>query len=627
MVPAVNRKATVKPAWQRAIIALSFVVTAALAFSALYWMRSLFIPIALAVFFTYVLSPLVEFLQRKGLGRVPSVLLVFVTALLLFLGGAALVIVQLAGMSETLADNKDAIRTKIETTRLSIVGNGESRWGKIFDELETAVGASRSQPAAEKQTLTIEPTKPSYVTQLETILGPAGDIFGMAAFSFILVVFMLLAKEDLQDRVLRLVGDGAVTSATRALREANSRVSDYLFTQLLLNSAFGLVCMIGLFLMEVQYALLFGFIAAVMRYVPYIGTWIGVLPPMLFSFAMSEGTGQPIGVFALYIGLEMICNNLIEPRLYGKSLGVSEVALLVSAAFWSFLWGPIGLILSGPITTCLVVIGKYIPAFRFLHVLLGTEPSLTPAVALYQRLVARKLDEALRVVEAATIKTDPAEAVFDTTVLPAFTLIKTAKLEGEFEEDEEKLVFAVAKDMTDDLIGDFAKLEAVKEEAATVAPVKEKIRLMCCPAADEWDQLSLASFVAVMTDDRWDTKLVGTAKLSSELLDEVAKFAPHVICIGSLPPSGDAHLRYLCKRLRSRFPDVHILVCRWGETETDATATALKDQGTIRVETTVVGARTYLTAWLPVFHHGSPEAQVKIAEKVNEFSSAGTTSA
>jgi len=622
----VDRKPAVKPAWQRAIIALSFVVTASLVLSALYWMRSLFIPIALAVFFTYVLAPLVEFLQRKGLPRVPSVLLVFVTALLLFLGCTTLVVVQLAGMSETLADNKDAIRIKIENTRSSIVGTGESRWSKIFDEMQTAVGASAPKATEEKRTMVLEPSQPSYVSKLQDILGPAGDIFGMAAFSFILVVFMLLAKEDLQDRVLRLVGDGGVTSATRALREANVRVSDYLFAQLLLNTAFGVVCMVGLLLMGVQYALLWGFFAAVMRYVPYVGTWIGVLPPLLFSFAMSEGIAQPIGVFALYIGLEIICNNAVEPRLYGQSLGVSEVALLISAAFWSFLWGPIGLILSGPITTCLVVVGKNIPSLRFLHVLLGTEPSLTPAVALYQRLVARKLDEALRVVEAAAIKSDPPEAVFDMTVLPAFSLIKAARLEGEFDEDEEKALYTVAKDMTDDLIGDFVKIEKA-QDATEAAPGKEKIRLLCCPAGDVWDQLSLASFVAVMTDDRWDTKLIGTAKLSSELLVEVAAFAPHVICIGSLPPSGDAHLRYLCKRLRSRFPDIHILVCRWGEADSNATAEAIKDQGTIRVETTVTGARTYLSAWLPIFHHGSPDTQAKIVAKVEEFSAAGTTSA
>lgn len=619
MVP-VDRKSAVKPAWQRAIIALSFVVTAALVLTALYWMRTVFIPIALAIFFTYVLSPLVEILQRRGLGRVPSVLLVFTTALILFVGSTTLVVAQLTGMTETLAEHKDAIRTKIEATRLSLLGDGsESRWGKIFKELSQAVNID---PAAPAPTMVLEPNKPSYMTWLEQLLGPAGEIFGMAAFSFVLVVFMLLAKEDLQDRVLRLVGDGGVTSATRALREANQRVSNYLFTQLLLNSVFGAVCGIGLLLMGVQYALLWAFIATLMRYVPYIGTWVGVIPPALFSFAMADGYAQPLGVLALYLGLEIFSNNAIEPRLYGKSLGVSEVALLISAAFWSFLWGPIGLILSGPITTCLVVLGKYLPSLRFLHVLLGTEPSLTPAVALYQRLVARKLDEALRVVEAATTKTDPPEAVFDSAVLPALSLIKAAKLDGEFEENEEETVFAVAKELTEDLVGDFPEptLKVADRRPA------EKIRLLMCPAADAWDQLSLAGLVAVMKDERWDVKLIGTAKLSSELLEEVEEFTPHVICIGSLPPSGDAHLRYLCKRLRGRFPDVHILVCRWGDSDAEMTAAAIRDQGTIRVETTMAGARNYLAAWLPVFDQGLAESPTKSAAMREEYA-AGTASA
>lgn len=587
------KKSPTKPTWQRAVIVLSAVVTTAFVFSALYWMRSVFVPIALAVFFTYVLAPLVVFARRRGLGRFPAVILVVGVALLLFLGTSFLVARQLSGLSETLADNKDRIKAKLAEARATIVGDGESKWGQFVSELEETVMPGSTTQA--NQSVVVEPVQPKWVSQFDVVLGPASEAFGLAAFSFILVVFMLLAREDLQDRLLRLVGDSGMTSATRATGEATRRISRYLFSQMVLNVTFGVVCGLGLFLMGVQYYVLWGFIAALMRYVPYIGTWVGMLPPALFAFAVSDGWWQPLGVIALFGTLEVVCNNAIEPRLYGVSLGVSEVALLVSAAFWAFLWGPIGLILSGPIATCLVVLGKYLPPFRFLEVLLGTEPPLTPPAALYQRLMARNQDEAERVLEAAIPQGSPDE-VFDTTVIPALAMMKQAKHDGGLDPDDDRRLFALTREVIDE-VADEVRTRTVPGGGE---PEEARVRLLACPASDVIDELALHSLTNLLSGSRWEVKVVTADALISEMLDAVDRFAPHVVCVGTMPPNGIAHVRYLCKRLRARLPNARILVGRFGDPGAAEVAESFTVAGASHVVGSLGEARNQLTGWLPV---------------------------
>ena len=231
--------------------------------------------------------------------------------------------------------------------------------------------------------------------------------------------------------MIRLTGDAQVTTTTKAADDASKRISRYLFMQLLINTAFGVIITVGLLAIGVDYALLWGFLASLMRYVPYIGTWLGLIPPAGRSrCAMSDGWWQPITVLALYVGLEVICNNVFEPWLYGTSMGLSEVAQLVAAAFWAFLWGPIGLILSGPLTVCLLVLGKYVPRFQFLEVLLGDEPALGAGrAAFYQRLTARDQDEATEVAREE-LKKSSAEEVFDDGADPGPDLRQAGRRSG-----------------------------------------------------------------------------------------------------------------------------------------------------------------------------------------------------
>src|SRR5262249_34337726 len=236
---------------------------------------------ALAIFLAFVLSPLVARLQRWGLGRTPAVITVVCLVLLVSVGIGALVIQQVVALAQTLPDRADAIKAKVAAVKEWVVGNGESRFGQLVDDVTGVILPRRTT----QQTVVVEPTSPTLTSQVESYLSPAAEVLGQAAFTFILTVYMLIRREDLRNRMIRLLGDGKVTTTTKAVDEASKRISRYLLMQLTINTCYGAVITLGLFLLGVKYALLWGFIATVMRYVPYIGTWIELIPPVLFSFA------------------------------------------------------------------------------------------------------------------------------------------------------------------------------------------------------------------------------------------------------------------------------------------------------------------------------------------------------
>jgi hypothetical protein len=299
-----------------------------------------------------------------------------------------------------------------------------------------------------------------------------------------------------------------------------------------------------------------------MRYVPYVGTWIGLIPPVLFSFATAPewggGWGQPIAVFALFIGLEIICNNIFEPWLYGSSMGLSEVAQLVAAGFWAFLWGPIGLILSGPLTACLLVLGKHVRRFQFLDVLLGDTPALEPHVAFYQRLTARDQDEASDVaLEVA--KADGPDAALESVIVPALCLARRDLDDGDLEPADFHYAVHAAREVAEEVGG-------LRGEVVVGAET-DRVRVLVVPARDEAEHVVAEIFGGVLDHTRWDVRVTGDETLASELVSMVNEFQPAVVVIVVLPPGGLSHCRYLIGRLRARCPGVRVVVGRWGGPE------------------------------------------------------------
>ena len=578
---------TTRPAWQNAIITLSAVVTTAVILCLLYIGRVVVIPIAMAIFFTYVLAPVVAFLQRRKLGRTPATIMTVAAAVGLFLGTSFLITHQLANLTKTVTANGNIIKAKVASLRSSILGTADSPLTNLMDDLEKMMNPNEEQGTR----VVFEPRQSAWTPSMNTILGPATEAFGQAAFSFVLVVFMLLSKTDLGDRLLRLLGEHQMTATTRAMNDASERVSSYLFHQFIINSAFGLIVAIGLYAIGMQYSLLWGFLITLMRYVPYIGTWLGVIPPAIFAFATSPDWSLSIGTVGIVLGLEILVNNFVEPRIYGKSLGVSEVAQLVSAAIWSFLWGPIGLILSSPITTCLLVLGRHAPPFHFLEVLLGNTPPLTPTQSLFQRLATKDQDEAMHTMKLALADRDP-ETVFDEVFLPALTQLKASRMTGQIDNEEDARIMALTREVLDEV------LDEIREKPTGEEEFVERIRVVACPAQDEFDQLSLVVMTSCLKPTYWDVRIHSVKKLVSEMLSDIAEFDPQVILIGSLPPGGVAHGRYLLKRLRQKFPDAQIVMGRWNDP--DFNAEEWKAAGCDAITSSLREALKHMNSWKPV---------------------------
>ena len=547
--------------WQRALVALSATVVTAAIVGVLYWARSIFIPVTLAIFLAFVLAPVVARLQRRKLGRTTAVVATVGLVMCVSLGVGAVVVQQVAQLADTLPDRRESITAKVQAAKLMISGDGSSRFSQLTNDLSGIIAPKPAQ----QNTVVVEPAS-SFGGQMDAYVSPVAEVLGQAAFTFILTVYMLLRREDLRTRMIRLLGDGKITTTTKAVDDASQRISKYLLSQLMVNSAFGAIIAVGLFALGLKYALLWGFIATVMRYIPYIGTWIGLIPPVLFSFATAPewggGWGQPVAVLVLFLGLEAFCNNVVEPALYGQSMGLAEVAQLIAAAFWGFLWGPLGLILSGPLTVCLLVLGRHVGRFNFFVVLLGDEPALDPRVAFYQRLAAHDQDEASEVAVEEANRTTPEEA-FDTVIVPALCLAKRDREDGDLDPADLKYVVAAAREVAVEVAG----LRDAPAAVVAETDARDRVRVLLCPARDEAEHVASDLLALTLGTARWDVKVSGDETLASELIDQVAEFRPAVVVIASLPPGGLSHVRYLLTRLRQRFPDVKLLVGRWGADE------------------------------------------------------------
>jgi len=618
-------KLSVIPAWQRALIVQAGTFVAVVVVSCLYWAQEVFIPLALAIFLAFLLNPFVRGLERRGLGRIPSVVAACLLASLLLAGLGSLVTWQATSLLDKLPDYSVNIQRKIHSLRA--LGSGSQRLEKLFEEMgdawssktpvkqgqpPVAPPASSGGPSA----VVPQPSSLPWVGQLPGYLGSAAPSVVGIALALILTIFMLVNREDLRNRFISLVGQQRMAETTKALDDTGERISRYLLMQLVVNATYGLAWGTGLLLIGVEYALLWGFLAAAVRYVPYLGPWIAGLMPITLSLAMFPGWWQPLLVIGLFLALELVSNNLMEPWLYGNSMGVSEVAQLVSAAAWAFLWGPIGLVLSAPLTVVLLVLGKHVPQLRFLDVILGAEPALTPDVAFYQRLLARDQDEATQLV-LTHAKTSPLAQVYDELILPALNAVKRDRDGGDLTEADGQFVLQATRD----IVSDLGELQAAAARKATAlaenqgaSPALSKVRFLGCSGRDEADAQALEMLGQTLDPARWDVELLSWDMVSAEPVKLAAKRAPEVVCIGALPPGGLARARFLCRRFRSQFPAAKILVGRWGlQTTGEQNRECLREAGADQVGTTLVQTLKDLRAWLPPLDQGAAEIPPAVA--------------
>ncbi|MFS8609127.1 MAG: AI-2E family transporter, partial [Gammaproteobacteria bacterium] len=388
---------------QRSLRTAAQLASAAIVVAALYFAQVVLIPIALAALVTFLLSPLVTRLDRLRLPRVLSVLLVVGAATGLLGGVGYFVVGQLGEFASELPSYRENIRAKLADLRSMTRGGTLERVQTTIEDLSRDVegdaaeeARARREPAPRERdepvSVRIEPDRA--LIDDAAILRPVGDVAATLGLTMLLSIFMLIKREDVRNRLVSLAGHTSLVVTTKAFAEAGERISRYLLMQFIINATMGIAVGIGLFLLGVPYAALWGLAAAVLRYVPYIGPWIAALLPISVSIVTAPGWEQVALVVALFIVLELLSNNVMEPWLYGQSVGLSSIAVIVSAIFWTWIWGPIGLVIATPMTACLVVLSRYIPEMAVLDRLLSEGPALQPHLMLYQRLLAGDEDEA-----------------------------------------------------------------------------------------------------------------------------------------------------------------------------------------------------------------------------------------
>jgi hypothetical protein len=363
--------------------------------------------------------------------------------------------------------------------------------------------------------------------------------------------------------------------------------------QLIINSAYGLVICIGLLLIGLPNALLWGVLTAVLRFVPYIGPWIAAMMPIAISLAVFDGWLQPALVLGLFIVNELVSNNVIEPWLYGSSTGISTIGILTSAVFWTWIWGPIGLVLATPLTVCLTVVGRYVPQLAFFNIMLSDQETLPAHSRFYQRLLALDPEEATEVAEEYLATTSLTE-LYDAVLLPALSLAEQDRHHGNLDEVKQQFILQTTREIVEEIGERIAKAadeaQHVTERAPCIGPAENAV-ILCLPARDEADELAGMMLIQLLCQRGVGARVVSNRALSGEMIEQVHAESSAAVCISALPPFASTHARYLCKRLKPRFPQVRIVVGLWQQGSIVAkTQERLSATGIDKVVTTLADA-------------------------------------
>jgi len=551
-------------AWQQAIPRLATFAFFVLTVACLYWARPVLIPVALALLITFMLVPAVAALQRRGVPRTPAVLLVVSLATVILGGALWLVGSQVVQLLAELPAYQDNVSKRIADVRKNSSGSTLLNVQQFVHEVTAAATGSPSTaqvPPQEDNAITVRVAEQFAVSRLAALLHgvqPVAEPVLTAGLVIVLVVYLLIFRSDLRSRIVALVGRGHLTLTTKALDDAGRRISRYLLAQFTLNACFGITIALGLFALGVPHAALWGFAGGLLRYIPYLGAWIACSLPIGMSLLVSEGWTQPLSVVALFIVVEFVANLVIEPWLYGQSIGVSQAAWMIAIIFWTWLWGAVGLMLATPLTMCLVVLGKYVPGLKFFDVLLGDEPVLTPDVNLYQRLLARDEDEAAEIVRERALNCSPVE-LCDQVLIPTVVHARQDLRAGRLTGDDYRFVLEAIRTIAEHQ--DFPA--ELRSESSADATRRQPMSIVACGAQDEADSTALDLFQQVLDPTHFHLHVVSPKRLVSEVLEIVGESQPAAVLIVSLPEGGLAHTRHLCKRVRARFGGQKIIVGRW----------------------------------------------------------------
>jgi predicted PurR-regulated permease PerM len=565
---------------------LTTIVAFAVVIGILYFGRDVLIPLALSVLLSFLLAPAVRWLERRRAPRVVATTLMVSLSCGVITGLVWVSVVQFLNLAASLPEYKSNIQSKISILRTDPEGSlGKAR--RTIDEIGTEIAkqdaAAAGPPAPGTRTprsprpsaqadrplpVTIEESPLTPFQLLRELITPLVVPLAVAGAVILFTFIMLLQREDLRDRLISLVGHGQLNVTTQVFEEAADRVSRYLRVQLLVNFGYGLPVGIALYAIGIPNAALWGLLATALRFIPYIGVWIAAAMPIALAFAISDDWSLVIWTLAVFLVLELITYNIVEPWAYGASTGMSPIAIMVAAIFWTWLWGAVGLLLAVPLTVCLLVMGRYIPQFAFLSIMLGDQPVLSVQDRLYQRLLARDQEEAAELAEAHVAE-HGLEALFEDVLIPVLDLAERDRHNDALSEERTRFVFDSMRTLVEDLS---ERPEEDKEKSAESVEAKDAsqpeaslgpVSVCIVPARDEADEIVGAMLLRCLTRRRVSAELLTTDVLKGEALDRVAELAPQAVYISALPPAAVLHASYFCKRLRPRFPDLKIVVALW----------------------------------------------------------------
>lgn len=627
-----------------ALVGIWTIALTAFIVAALYFARELLIPLALSALLTFLLSPLVRRIER-WVGRIAAVLVV---VLLIFTGlGAAgwMLSRQLVDLATKLPEYKGNIITKIHAFKMP-QGGAFSKLSETVEELknelpggdapsaptttqeadkpDTAAALPSNAPPPAPPEEMIERSKSNPLELVQLIIAPLVGPLGMAALVLLLVIFMLLEREDLRSRLIRLIGEGRISATTRAMDDAGQRVARYLLMQLVVNVTYGIPVAIGLYFIGVPNAMLWGAFATVLRFIPYVGPWIAAAFPIILSLAVSDSWWSPLLTISLFVVLELLSNNVMEPWLYGKYTGVAPLALIVAAVFWTWLWGPVGLVLATPLTVCLVVIGRHVPRLSFLNIVLSDEEALTPAEDCYHRMLTPGDRDELELVESY-LKANSLTALYDTVFIPVLTAAENDAREERLEPAQLSHVQQSMRDIIEDLgtrptlparVVALAKTKAAGEAPDAALMLAPDCRVYCLPARADRDELAGTMLVQLARKEGFGAQNAPSQLVAGELLELTEKADVDVVCISVLAPSTVIQARYLCLKLRAVLPKLKIVIGLWGETEGMTESTKrLRDSGADEVVTTLAEALVQIARLAPALTEEMTPAPIPADEE------------
>ena len=540
----------------------------------LYYGKSLLIPLALAALFTFLLSPIVTFLERK----LPRVIAIMTVVIMFFISiGIAgyLLTNELVEFSANLPNYKVNIDNRLNSFNIP----QDSAFNGVFDTLgkiKDHLPGQSTQPATHSPSKiptvnVIESTSSSDITAtIKSIIGSLLEFLGSTGLVILLVIFMLFAREDMRGRFIRLIGPRRISATTRALDDAGEGVAYYLIIQLVLNVLFGIVIAIGLYFIGVPNALLWGGLAAVLRFIPYIGIIIAAIFPAIVALAIAPNWAMSLLTLALFILLDLVTGNFIEPLVASTKTGISSLALIVSAVFWTLLWGPIGLLLSTPLTVCVIVMGRHIPNLGFLHILLSNEEALALYEECYQRLLAQEIPEVMTLVNNY-LKTNSLTSLYDSIFIPMLSAAEVDHREDVL--DDEQL--AVFNQNVQDILDDLRYRPLVAATAPEPAPEKESVpdyNIICIPSTADRDELAGTMLTQILSGLKYSVKNISNKLDNEKIAEYIEKGNYDAMIISIVAPHSITQSRRTCAYLHERFPQLKIIVGFWGTSEMNSTA-------------------------------------------------------